>query len=83
MTALSGRERSGCAILSGAKDLLPVWGRPPPAVHVEQTSPAPQTLSIKNSLITHIRPLPSPPHYSVYTLVPQQDYNSFSEILHD
>src|SRR5229473_5762448 len=37
----------------------------------------------KDSLITPTRPLPSPPHYSVYTLVPQEDYNSFSEILHD
>ena len=84
MTALSGRERRGCVVLSGAKDLLPVGGQPPSAVHAEHSRlRLKHSQHNKNPHITHTRPLPSPPHYSVYTLVPQEDYNCFSEILHD
>jgi hypothetical protein len=50
MTVLARVSEAAAVILSGAKDLLPVRGQPPPALHAEQSSAAPQTLSTKYEL---------------------------------
>jgi hypothetical protein len=85
MTALGGVSEAAAVLLRGAKELLPVWRQPPPG------GPCRRKLGCASNPLNRNKnlsdppppPLPSLPHYGVYTLVPPAGYNSFSEILHD